>query len=106
MKDADQLQSHSHAILEGDSVDEAVNRVKGVLDAECKAADLNDAAAQCTHLNSNEQLKLKTLLEKFKELFDGTLGHWKNEECDIELRPDAEPHHARACPMPEVHKKL
>ena len=35
---------------------------------------------------------LHALLEKYSDLFEGTLGKWKMDEYDVELRPDAKPY--------------
>jgi hypothetical protein len=37
-------------------------------------------------------------------MFDGTLGTWKQEPYDIELRKDATPYHAKAFPVPRIHQ--
>ena len=52
-----------------------------------------------------QQADLKTLLEKYKSLFDGMLGHWKGEDYNIELCSDATPYHARAYPIPKVYEQ-
>ena len=44
------------------------------------------------------------LLNKYETLFDGTLGHWSEEEYDVELRQDAEPYHARPYPIPKTYE--
>jgi hypothetical protein len=42
---------------------------------------------------------------KYESLFDGTLGTWKGEDYNIELRSDATPYHARAFPIPRIHEQ-
>ena len=42
---------------------------------------------------------------KVQELFDGTLGKWKNTQYNIELQPNALPYHARAFPIPRIHEQ-
>ena len=44
---------------------------------------------QCQHLNSKESYRLLTLLSKFEDMFDGTLGWWNNTPVDLELKDDA-----------------
>ena len=73
------------------------------MDAKYEAADLNEIADQATHLSEEERQGLRVLLLKYAELFDGTLGTWKDEECDFELKPDSTPYHAKAFPIPKVH---
>ncbi len=45
------------------------------------------------------------LLEEYRDLFDGSLGKWKGEKYDIELKQDAKPYHSRAFPIPRVHEQ-
>ena len=44
-------------------------------------------------------------MKKYESLFDGSLGTWKGEDYDIELRSDAKPYHARAFPIPRIHEQ-
>ena len=39
---------------------------------------------QCQHLTITQRNKLLKLLQKFKELFDGTLGTWKEDPSDLD----------------------
>ncbi len=86
-------------------VREAAERIKRILDAKYEPADLDKVVAESTHLDKEERRALQALLEKHKTLFDGTLGRWKDELYDVELKPDAEPYHARPFPVPKVYEK-
>jgi hypothetical protein len=44
------------------------------LDAEYKPSSLGDIITTCEHLHVEEQHQLKTLLQKYERLFNGTLG--------------------------------
>ena len=83
---------------------DAAERMKKILDAKYEPADLDELVKQCTHLNQSEKRKLYALLHKYKDLFDGTLGHWNDQEYDIELKADAEPYHARPYPIPKAYE--
>jgi hypothetical protein len=48
--------------------------------------------------------KLLNLLTKYKTIFDGTLGLWKGEKLEIELKPGVSPYHAKAFPIPKVYE--
>ena len=61
--------------------------------------DITGYIDSCKHLNTIEKSALKTLLNKQESLFDGTLGLWRNEVYDIELKKNAVPYHARAYPV-------
>jgi len=93
----------SYHIDEPDSILEAAERLKQILDAKYNAADLEEIAAEQEHLTSEEQQMLHELLNKFTDLFDGTLGQWTDTAYNIELCPDAQPYHAKAYPIPRVH---
>ena len=61
---------------------------------------------ECTHLTQTERDKLLKLLQKFEHLFDGTLGTWKTEPIDLELKdPNVKPHHAKPYPVPFSQEK-
>ena len=91
-------------VQESDSVKEAMERIKGILDAKYEPANLDEVVEQSTHLNYQEKQMLRKLLEKYKNLFDGTLGQWKDEILEIELKEGIKPYHARAFPIPKIHE--
>ena len=82
------------------SMIDAAERLKDILDAKYEAADLDQVVAENTHLTYNQKQQLHSLLTKFNDLFDGTLGKWNMGAYDIELRPDATPYHAKPYPIP------
>ena len=46
---------------------------------------------QCQNLTMTQRNNLLKLLHKLEELFDGTLGTWKNDLVYFELKEDAKP---------------
>ena len=60
---------------------------------------------ECKHLNNGEREQLLTLLQKYRNLFDGKLGKWTREEYNIELKEDATPYHSRSYPIPKAYEK-
>ena len=80
MKDAGAPLTESYYIGDGDIADEALERIKGILDAKYEHADLEEVAGQAEHLTPEERRKLLELLTKYEDLFDGTLGHWTSEK--------------------------
>ncbi len=102
-KDAEDDPVQSYYIQDSCAVHEAATRIKHILDAKYEKADLDEVARNQTHLTHEEQQKLRQLLLRHAELLDGTLGLWKDEECDFELKEDAKPYHAKAFPIPKVH---
>jgi hypothetical protein len=103
LKPYDATEEQTYHVQDSYAVDEATERLKGILDAKYEAADLKEVARESKHLSPEEQQKLYQLLCKHETLFDGTLGHWKDSSYQIELKPDATPYHARAFPIPRVH---
>ena len=83
----------------------ATDRVEGILDATYEKADLpNVINENYSHLSSENKAKLLRLLQKFEELFDGTLGNFQTDAVSFSLRGGAKPYHGKAFPIPHVHK--
>ena len=40
---------------------------------------------ECIHLETSEQQQLLQLLQKYEDLFDGSLGTWKTDPIELEL---------------------
>ena len=77
------------------AITNSTDRIKRILDVKYEAADLEKVCAGQAHLTQLEQQQLLALLNKYADLFDGTLGRWNLEPVDLELKPDASPYHAR-----------
>ena len=84
----------------------ATKRVTRILDAKYDKANLPEVVEDtCKHLTATQRSDLLNLLVQHEELFDGTLGDWRGEEVNFELRPDARPYHGRPFPVPHYHKE-
>jgi hypothetical protein len=61
--------------------------VTKILDAEYKQtpASLDDVIKTCEKLHIEEQHQLKILLQKYENLFDGTLGGFNIESISLQL---------------------
>ena len=103
LRDSDLGPEQTYYVNDSPCVEQASQRIKDILDAKYEPADLEAVSREATHLNSDEQQKLQDLLVKYTSLFDGTLGHWKGEDYEVELKPDAKPYHAKAYPIPKIH---
>ena len=95
---------HSFYIEEHYTLSEESERIKRILDAKYEPANLEEIASDCKHLDPAEREELHQLLEKYKELFDGSLGKWRGITCDFELKEGTEPYHAKAFPIPKCHE--
>ena len=91
-------------VEESMAVHTSTERIKQILDAKYEAADISDICRSQAHLSPDEQKELERLLDKYADLFDGTLGTWNLEPVELELKPDATPCHARPYPIPRVHQ--
>ena len=85
---------------EPDAVRQAMERLRDILDAKYEKADLDKVVDQCDYLTKNQKHQLLHVLNKFSDLFDGTLGKWNMGAYDIQLRPGATPYHAKPYPIP------
>ena len=93
----------SYHVQDPQAVEDRATRVKEILDAKYEPANLEECSKANSELNPEQQRKLLHLLNKHAPLFDGTLGTWKGSMVDLQLKPDAEPYHARPYPIPRVH---
>jgi hypothetical protein len=105
MKSRDATPENSYFVLDMPCIEEAANRIWEILDAKHEPANLEEVIQNCTNLSTEQQKDLHSLLTKYADLFDGTLGHWKGENYDIELQEGATPYHARAFPIPRIHEQ-
>ena len=67
-------------------------------------ADLKQVAYNTTLLNAEEKTLLLSLLEDFKDLFDGTLGDWATDPVNLELKPDSKLLNSRYYPVHRINK--
>jgi hypothetical protein len=81
-------------------------RIQSIIESKYCPADLTKIVEECTHLDKTEQRQLLKLLQKFEDLFDGTLGTWKTDPVDLELLdPKVKPFHAKPYPVPYFQEK-
>jgi len=105
MRDPDTTIEDGYQIQESEILYEATERTKRILDAKYEAVTPQQIVDGCDHLTQKEKEELLPLLEKFKELFDGSLGSWKGEKLSIEVKAEAKPYHARAFPIPKSREE-
>ena len=89
-----------------DPITTDAERIQNIVDNKYCPADLRTIAKNCKILSSKEQEKLYQLLNNFKNLFDGTLGNWKTDPIDLELKEkDTKPFHSRPYPVPHSQEQ-
>ena len=103
MKDRDTMTREVFHVNDPESLLDASERLKGILDAKYEQADLKEVSRAPENLTSDQHAQLYEVLEKFEDLFDGSLGKWNMGAYNIELRPDVTPYHARAFPIPRAY---
>ncbi len=88
------------------SIEQATQRAMKILDANYKNADLQAVLQDnCTHLNSTKKEMLLELLNKFEQLFDGTLGHWRTKPVSFQLKDRVTtPYHGELSQYPKYTK--
>jgi hypothetical protein len=81
-------------------------RIQNIVESKYCPADLRLIATECEILELEQQEMLFNLLSKFEHLFDGTLGTWKTETIELELKNDNEkPYHAKPYPVPHSQEQ-
>ena len=73
-KEQDATVLDSYFVKDPQAVEDRATRVKEILEAKYEPADLEKICSSYDHLIAEQQQKLLTLLRKYDELFDGTLG--------------------------------
>jgi hypothetical protein len=91
MQTRDATPEDLYIMNESSPLKDASKRVTEILDAKYEPANLNEVAAGCTNLIQEQQDDLHILLQKYESLFDVSLGQWKGEDYDIELKEGASP---------------
>ena len=102
-KDRGATVSEAYHISDGDPVEDAVHRVKKILDAKYDKADIDQVCSEQAELDTEQRAKLAKLLRKYEALFDGQLGRWHGQDVKLELKEGVKPYHARAYNIPRCH---
>jgi hypothetical protein len=90
-----------------DPITTNAERIQNIVKSKYCPADLNKIATECNLLNADLQKTLHKLLRTFVHLFDGTLGNWKTDSVDLELKDKNEkPYHTRPYPVPHSQEQL
>lgn len=93
-------------VEEQENSEDAGDRIRRILDAKYAPADLMKVVAE-TGLESSQQKDLLDLLNKYRDLFDGTLGTFNMEPYDIQLVEGAKPYHLkRAYTVPQAYLQI
>ena len=77
-------------------------RLVKVLNSANMKANLEHVADNATQLNSGERTQLISLLKYFEDLFYVTIGYWKTDPVDLELKPDSKLLNCKYHPVPRI----
>ena len=89
-----------------DPVTTDAERIQNIVESKYCPADLRTLTSECKLLNKSEQEKLYQLLNKFANLFDGTLGSWNTDPVELELREEhGKPYHSKPYPVPHSQER-
>ena len=100
------IEAYENEILSmHDPLTTEAERIQRIMEVKYAPADLDEIVKEIKHLTHEEQSQLLTLLTKYEDLFDGSLGTWKTEPIELELKPESIPYHARPYPVPHSQEK-
>jgi len=102
-KDGDASTKEACYVADSDRVEDAVHRVKRILDAKYVKADIEKICEEQAELDERQRAQLAVLLRKYEALFDGQLGRWHGQEVKLELQEGAKPYHVHAYNIPRCH---
>jgi hypothetical protein len=97
------FQDDYEATREAQHVHAANKRQTCLLDANYKAADLQEIIKCISTIDNIGEKNLLGLLRNYEHLFDGTLGNFETSEVKLNLKEDSKPYHAKDFPVPKIH---
>ena len=104
-KNKKQLRAVLESTQEPESTKSERSRLVKILDADYKPADIDDIVMKADNLNKEQKDSLRILLNKYKNLFDGSLGDFNVPPIKLEVKPNTEPVHSRPFPVPHIHRQ-
>ena len=89
--------------MEPKSVISTQKRTMRILDAKYEQSDI---PAMVAHLSPNDQEIFLPILNKYPEIFDGSLGTWKGPKYEIPIPPTTKPIACKSFSIPHIHEKV
>ena len=86
----------------GDMYDEYA---ASIIYAKYEKVYVDGLAKEKSHLTEIQQEDLHVLFKNHEELFSDKLGYYPHRKFHIEIEQGAQPVHARAYPIPRLHKE-
>ena len=104
-KNKKQLRAVLESTQEPESTKSERSRLVKILDADYKPADIDEIVMKADNLNEEQKDSLRILLNKYKTLFDGSLGDFNVPPVKLEVKPNTEPVHSRHFLVPHIHRQ-
>ena len=79
-------------MLEEDEFEDDELFTPNILGRKYQGVTPQEVVDTLTHLELSKRLRLKIILEKYKDVFNGELGCHPTAKINIRLRPDAKPY--------------
>jgi hypothetical protein len=76
-----------------------------ILDAKYEKVDLDAYLKLVNHLNGKQKISLKSSLNKYEHLFDGSLGDWKTDPVNLRLKSGEMPFQLSPFPVSKIHEE-
>jgi hypothetical protein len=99
--DLDKINSNKHKVIDIFAI---ASPTMKILDAKYEKAYLDAYLNLSSHLDASQKSNLKSLLLKYEPLFDGSLGDWKTDPVDLQLKSGEMPFHLSPFPVPKIHE--
>ena len=78
------------------------DRIQMILELKYSPENLNKEVEKIPQISPHQKGKILDLLNKYKHLFDGKLGHWKTDPVDLILKePQSVPVYQKPYPVPK-----
>jgi hypothetical protein len=94
-----------HSAVQSPDITTAKNRQKVILNADYSKVDINETVDRLDNIDDDVPQKLKAILKKVPNVFKGGLGTLKIKPISLQLKPNAEPYHAKPFPMPKAYEQ-
>ena len=99
--------AYSQEVHEPEQVCTSTEQIRLMLDAKYEYLYLNKVMRnQYQYLIETQRNELLKLLQKFEDFFDVTLGTWKMDQVDSELKESANPICSRPYTVPKIHAEM
>ena len=105
-KSKKQLRAVIETTREPESTKSERSRLVKILDADYKAADIEVIIKNVDNFKKEQKESLRNLLNKCKDLFDGSFGDLNVPHVKLEVKPGTEPVHTRPFHVPHIQRQI